>query len=37
MAEYIRVIGTEEVLPGTGQVVEIQGHTIAIFNVDGTF
>ena len=37
MPEYIRVIGTEEVLPGTGQVVEIQGHTIAIFNVDGTF
>ncbi|MEW6248764.1 MAG: Rieske (2Fe-2S) protein [Nitrospirota bacterium] len=37
MAEYIRVIGTDDVPPGTGQVVEIDGRSLAIFNVDGTF
>lgn len=36
MAEFIRVAGTAEVKPGHGIVAEINGKTIALFNVDGT-
>ena len=37
MAEYVRVAGTADIPPGNGQVAEVNGHTLAIFNVDGTF
>lgn len=37
MAEYIRLVGVSDVPPGTGQVIEINDRSIAIFNVDGTF
>jgi len=37
MADYIRVIGAEDIPRGSGQVTEVNGHSIAIFNVDGTF
>ena len=37
MAEYIRVIGIGDLPPGKGQVAEVNGREIAIFNVDGMF
>ncbi len=37
MADYIRVIGVKDIPPGIGHVTEVNGQTIAIFNVDGTF
>lgn len=37
MADYVRVAGTGDVQPGHGVVAEIQGKTLAVFNVDGTF
>lgn len=37
MPEYIRVIGVGDLPPGKGQVAEVNGREIAIFNVDGTF
>lgn len=37
MPEFKRVAGTEDVAPGTGIVAEVDGQSIAVFNVDGTF
>ena len=37
MADYIRVIGVKDIAPGSGHVTEVNGQSIAIFNVDGTF
>ena len=37
MPEYVRVIGVRDLSPGKGQVAEVNGREIAIFNVDGTF
>ena len=37
MTDYIRVIGAKDIPPGSGHVTEVNGHSIAIFNVDGTF
>ena len=37
MPEYVRVIGVGDLSPGKGQVAEVNGREIAIFNVDGTF
>ena len=37
MTDYIRVIGTDDIPPGSGHVTEVHGHSIAIFNVGGTF
>ena len=37
MTDYIRVIGVKDIAPGSGHVTEINGQSIAIFNVDGTF
>ena len=37
MGEFVRVVGTGDVKPGHGTVAEINGKTLAIFNVDGTF
>jgi len=37
MAEYIRVIGIGDLPPGKGQVAEVNGREIAIFNVDAMF
>ncbi len=33
----VKVASVEDVLPGTGKVVEAGGATLAIFNLDGTF
>jgi len=37
MSRLVDVARTEEVAPGTGRRVEVEGHRIALFNVDGTF
>ena len=37
MAEFVRVAGTADVKPGSGIVAEVNGKTLAVFNVDGTF
>jgi nitrite reductase/ring-hydroxylating ferredoxin subunit len=37
MGEFVRVAGTGDVKPGSGIVAEVQGKTIALFNVDGVF
>ena len=37
MAEFVRVAGIADVKPGQGMVAEINGKTLAIFNVNGAF
>jgi nitrite reductase/ring-hydroxylating ferredoxin subunit len=37
MGDFVRVASTAEVKPGQAHVVEVNGKTIAVFNVDGTF
>jgi nitrite reductase/ring-hydroxylating ferredoxin subunit len=37
MAEFVRVVGTADVKPGQGIVAEVNGKTLAVFNVDGNF
>jgi len=37
MGEFVRVTGTTDVKPGHGIVAEVNGKTLAVFNVDGTF
>jgi nitrite reductase/ring-hydroxylating ferredoxin subunit len=37
MPEFVRVAGTDDVKPGSGMVAEVNGKTIAIFNVEGTY
>jgi len=37
MAEFVKVVGTNDVAPGTGMVAEVNGQTVAVFNVNGTF
>jgi len=37
MAEFVRVAGTADVQPGHGMVAEVNGKTVAVFNVDGVF
>ena len=37
MADFLRAISTGELAAGGGTTVELNGKTIAIFNVDGTF
>ena len=37
MGEFVRVTGTTDVKPGSGIVAEVNGKTLAVFNVDGTF
>ncbi len=37
MADFVRIAGTADVAPGTGCVAEVNGHAIALFNVDGTY
>ncbi|MBI3357101.1 MAG: Rieske (2Fe-2S) protein [Nitrospirae bacterium] len=37
MGEFVRVTGTTDVKPGSGIVAEVNGHTLAVFNVDGSF
>ena len=37
MGEFVRVTGTTDVKLGHGIVAEVNGKTLAVFNVDGTF
>jgi len=37
MGEFVRVTGTTDVQPGQGIVAEVNGKTLAVFNVDGAF
>ncbi|HLQ41720.1 MAG TPA: Rieske 2Fe-2S domain-containing protein [Thermoplasmata archaeon] len=37
MATFVRVAKTSDVPPGEGRVVVVQGHPVALFNVDGRF
>lgn len=37
MSKYVTVATTDEILPGTGRTVEVNGVRIALFNVAGTF
>lgn len=34
---FVRVAKTADVPPGSGRVVVVQGHPVALFNVDGRF
>ena len=37
MGDFVRVASAAEIKPGQAHVVEVNGKTIAVFNVDGTF
>ena len=37
MSEFVNVATVDEIPPGTGRTVEVQGVWIALFNVDGSF
>ncbi|HJT22565.1 MAG TPA: Rieske 2Fe-2S domain-containing protein [Nitrospira sp.] len=37
MGEFVRIAGVDDVKPGHGIVTEVQGKTLALFNVDGIF
>jgi 3-phenylpropionate/trans-cinnamate dioxygenase ferredoxin component len=37
MAEFVRVVSTNEVAPGAALLVYVDGKDIALFNVAGTF
>ena len=37
MSKLVKVAETKEVAPGTGKVVAAEGHSLALFNVSGTF
>jgi nitrite reductase/ring-hydroxylating ferredoxin subunit len=37
MGEFVRVTGTTDVKSGQGIVMEVNGKTLAVFNVDGAF
>lgn len=37
MAEFVKVARTEDVAPGQGKMVEVNGKKIAVFNVEGAY
>ncbi|MEK6285495.1 MAG: Rieske (2Fe-2S) protein [Acidobacteriota bacterium] len=37
MSDFIKIANTSDLPPGQAMVVEIDGRTIAVFNVDGQF
>ena len=37
MADFVTVAKTNEIEPGQARLVDVQGKSIAIFNVDGQF
>ena len=37
MSDFVTVARTEDIPPGTGKTVEVNGVWIALFNVDGSF
>lgn len=37
MSEFVAVAAVGEIPPGSGKQIDLAGHAIAVFNVDGTF
>ena len=37
MAGFVKVATTDEIVPGQGKAVEVNGQKLALFNVDGTY
>lgn len=37
MAEFVRITGTADVKPGSGTTVEVDGKSLAVFNVEGSY
>ena len=37
MAGFVKLAKTDEVAPGQGKMVEVEGKKIALFNVEGSF
>lgn len=37
MGDFVRVASTADVKPGQAVVVEVNGKTLAVFNIDGAF
>ncbi|HYC22674.1 MAG TPA: non-heme iron oxygenase ferredoxin subunit [Candidatus Bathyarchaeia archaeon] len=37
MGRYVKAAAVDEVKPGESKLVELEGKSIALFNVDGTF
>jgi nitrite reductase/ring-hydroxylating ferredoxin subunit len=37
MADFVRVIAASGLAPGRATEVDVAGHAVALFNVDGTF
>jgi len=37
MGNFVKVARVGEIPPGTGKAVEVAGHPVALFNVDGAF
>ena len=37
MGEFVKVAGTAEIPPGQGKAVDVGGHKVAVFNVDGSY
>jgi nitrite reductase (NADH) small subunit/3-phenylpropionate/trans-cinnamate dioxygenase ferredoxin subunit len=37
MAEFVKVATTDQLTPGQGMTVQVNGEYVALFNVDGTF
>lgn len=37
MGNFVKVAAVTEVAPGGAKLVEVEGHTLALFNVGGTF
>ena len=37
MSKLLKIAETKELAPGTGKVVAAEGHSLALFNVAGTF
>jgi nitrite reductase/ring-hydroxylating ferredoxin subunit len=37
MGEFVRIADIDDVKPGHGMVVEVNGKALAVFNVDGQF
>ena len=37
MADFVKVATTNEIEPGQARIVDVQGKSIALFNVEGQF
>lgn len=37
MGQYVKVAKTSDITPGTAKQVEVEGNSIAVFNIDGAY